>query len=141
MTRPPPDAIDTYPDDVELRSLLSVVLLRAGQFDSAEAQLRGALSRSGPIPRLRYLLSQVLREANRLPEAETEALEAAIALPKDSAVVENLVSILLSRGKPDDALPFIRAQRGREPLGQSWIAYEATAARLLGQPLYHELFD
>jgi Flp pilus assembly protein TadD len=135
------DAIDTYPDDVELRSLLSVVLLRAGQLDSAEAQLRGALSQSGPIPRLRFLLSQVLREANRLPEAETEALEAAIALPKDSAVVENLVSILLSRGKPDDALPFIRAQRSREPLGQSWIAYEATAARLLGQPLYHELFD
>ena len=38
-------------------------------------------------------------------------------------------------------MPFIRAQRAREPLGQKWIAYEATAARLLGEPRYQELFD
>jgi len=27
------------------------------------------------------------------------------------------------------------------PLGQSWIAYEATTSRLLGTALYRELFD
>ena len=134
-------AVAANPDDVEMQILLASVLLRAGKPESAEAQLRTALQRNGSVPQLRFLLSQVLREADRLQEAETEALEAASTIPDDPAVVENLVSILLSRGRPDEALPFIRAQRAREPLGQSWIAYEATAARLLGQPLYNELFD
>src|SRR6266853_1199730 len=85
--------------------------------------------------------TQGLREIGRLQEAETEAMEAAGALPGDSGVIENLVSILLSRGRPGDAMPFIRAQRARAPLAQAWIAYEATAARLLGEPRYQELFD
>jgi len=117
------------------------VLVRAGQYDRAEERLAEALKRLGPVPQLRFLLSQVLREVGRLPEAETEAMEAASALPRDSGVIENLVSILLSRGRPHDAMPFIRVQRARGPLEQSWLAYEATAARLLGEPRYEELFD
>ena len=134
-------AIDAHPADLALQSLLASVLLRAGKLNDAEDHLRTALRKHGPLPQLRQLLSQVLREMNRLQEAETEALEAAIALPDDSAGIENLVSILLSRGRPDDALPFIERQRAREPLGQSWIAYEATTSRLLGTALYRELFD
>jgi Flp pilus assembly protein TadD len=134
-------AIDAHPADLALQSLLASVLLRAGKLNDAEAHLRTALQKHGQLPQLRHLLSQVLREMNRLQEAETEALEAAIALPDDSAGIENLVSILLSRGRPDDALPFIQRQRAREPLGQSWIAYEATTSRLLGTALYRELFD
>ncbi len=129
------------PEDVQLQGLLAAVLMRAGRHDSAEQGLRQALQRTGQAPRLRFHLSQVLHEAGRLQEAEVEALEAAGALRNDSAVVESLVSILLSRGRADDALPFIQAQRAREPFGQGWLAYEATAARLLGRPQYQELFD
>jgi Flp pilus assembly protein TadD len=134
-------AMNAHPTDLALQSLLASVLLRAGKLNDAETHLRTALQQHGPLPQLRHLLSQVLREMNRLQEAETEALEAAIAMPDDSAGIENLISILLSRGRPEDALPFIQRQRTREPLGQSWIAYEATTARLLGTPLYRELFD
>ena len=134
-------AIGAHPADPALQFLLAGVLLRAGKLQDAELHLRKALQQHGPLPQLRHLLAQVLREMNRLPEAETEALEAAIVMPDDAAGIENLVSILLSRGRPEDALPFIQRQRARDPLGQTWIAYEATAARLLGTPLYQELFD
>ena len=36
---------------------------------------------------------------------------------------------------------FITPQRQRVPNEQRWIAYEATAARLAGMPLYRELYD
>ncbi len=128
-------------DDPSLQESLAGLLLEAGQGDVAERLVRGEVKRAGPMPRLRYLLSRVMREGGRLAEAETEALEAAAALAEDPGVVENLVSILLSRERPAEALAFIRAQRARMPLGQGWIAYEALAARLLGQPLYEELYD
>src|SRR3984957_8578673 len=134
-------AINTYPADLALQSLLASVLLRAGKLQDAETHLRGALQKHGPLPQLRHLLSQVLREMNRLQEAETEALEAAIAMPDGPTGIENRLSILLPRGGPEDPLPFIQRQRAREPLGQSWIAYEATTSRLLGTALYRELFD
>jgi len=130
------------PQDVRLQEVLAVLLLRAGRGDVAELLLREQLRlAAGPVPYLRSLLSQVLRELQRLPEAETEALEAAAALPQDPHVVENLVSILLSRGRPQEALAFIRTQRARDRLAQGWLAYEATAARLLDQPAYRELYD
>jgi Flp pilus assembly protein TadD len=134
-------AVRAAPDDTRLPTLLATLLLRAGRGDVAEQLLRAQLARAGAVPQLRFALSQVLREAGRLAEAETEALEVAGALPEDAAVTENVVSILLSRGRPEDALPFIRAQRARTPLAPGWIAYEATAARLRGEPGYRELYD
>ncbi|HEV2229603.1 MAG TPA: tetratricopeptide repeat protein [Steroidobacteraceae bacterium] len=134
-------AVREAPDDLSLEQALAGLLLTAGRTDVAEQVLRDALERLGPVPYLRFLLSRVMREGPRLAEAETEALEAAAALPEDPAVVENLVSILLSRERPAEALAFIRAQRLRMPRAQGWIAYEALAARLLGQPLYGELYD
>jgi tetratricopeptide (TPR) repeat protein len=128
-------------DDLNLQETLAVLLLNAGRGDVAERLLRDELKRAGPQPRLRYVLSRVMREGGQLAEAETEALEAAAALPDDAGVIENLVSILLSRERPAEALAFIRAQRARMPLAQGWIAYEALAARLLGQPLHGELYD
>ena len=128
-------------DDLNLQEALAGLLLSAGRGDVAEKLLREEVKRAGPLPRLRYLLSRVMRESERLAEAETEALEAAAALPEEPGVVENLVSILLSRGRPEEAQPFIRAQRARSPWAQGWIAYEALAARVLGQPLYAELYD
>jgi len=134
-------AATEYQEDLALQSVLATVLLRAGKLNDAETHLRTALHRRGPLPQLRHLLAQVLREMSRLQEAETEALEAAIAMPDDSAGIANLVSILLSRGRPEDALPFIQRQQAREPTAQSWIAYEAIAARQLGTARYGELFN
>ncbi len=135
------NSIAAHPDDLQLQALRGNVLLRAGRYDLAESRIRDVLTARGSLPQFRALLAQVLLEVGRLKEAELEALEAAGAQPRDSAMVDVLVSILLARGRAEDAQPFIRAQRALQPDVQTWIAYEATAARLLGQPDYHDLFD
>jgi len=134
-------AIRADPDNLPLQHLLCVVLLRAGRYDLAEAGLREVLASRGPLPQFRAALAWVLLELGQLKEAETEALEAAAALPRDSEVLDLVVSVLLSRGRPDDAWPFICAQRAREPHRQNWLAHEAIAARLLGRPIHRELFN
>jgi Flp pilus assembly protein TadD len=121
--------------------LFSTVLWRAGDLTGAERVLRNLIASHGPDPDARCMLSQVLHEQGRLKEAETEATEAAIAKPGDPDTVETFVTILLSRGRPDDALPFIAAQHSRFPTDQRWIAFDAVAARLLGLPRYRELHD
>jgi Flp pilus assembly protein TadD len=134
-------AVQQLPENFGLRSKLTALLVRTGRAAVAEELLREELKRAGPQPKLRLLLSQVLREGERLAEAETHALEAAAALPEDPAAVENLVSILLSRGRPQEALAFIRTQRTSQPHSQRWLAWETTAARLLGQDSYREWAD
>src|SRR5262249_14328375 len=116
-------------------------LWRAGDQQGAERHYRDLLARRGPDPEVRTALAQVLHEAGRLQEAEVEAAEAAIARPQQPNIVDTLVSILLARGRPDEALPFIEGQRSLAPNEQRWIAHQATAARLLDQPLYRELYD
>jgi Flp pilus assembly protein TadD len=129
------------PDDTSTQLLHGIVLWRAGDVRGAERVYRDLLARKGPDPDVRLALAQVLQEAGRLEEAEVEAMEVATARPQDSKVLECLVVILLSRGRARDAMPFIRAQRSLHPDDQGWLAYEATAARLSGDPLYRELYD
>jgi Flp pilus assembly protein TadD len=124
-----------------LQLLLAEVLWRSGDLNSAETVLRDVLTRHGPNGATTAMLATVLQETGRLKEAETLALDAATLAPKDAVVLENLVSILLSRGNAAEALPFIEAHRARLPEAQGWIAYEATAARLLGRELYPYLYD
>jgi Flp pilus assembly protein TadD len=134
-------AVAAHPDDMQLQSLLGTVLWRAGDHAAAERHYRELIARNGPDPDLRTALAQVLHETGQLKEAEVEAAEAAIAKPQDARVVETLVSILLARGQADEAVPFIEKQRARTPNDQGWIAYEATAARLMDQPSYRNLYD
>src|SRR5207248_223807 len=89
-----------------LQSLLAEVLWRSGDLNSAETVLRDLLSRHGPDGPTGAMLATVLQEAGRLKEAETLALDAAALAPKDPVVLENLVSIMLSRGNAAEALPF-----------------------------------
>ena len=134
-------AATAQPGNVPLQTAFATVLKGAGAVELAERHLRQSMRERGALPELRSLLAQLLHEAGRLAEAETEALEAAAARPGDSLIIDTLVLILLSRGRAHDALAFLVPQRRREPLVQSWIAYEATAARLLGRDEYRELYD
>jgi Flp pilus assembly protein TadD len=129
------------PDDLALQTALVYALKGAGRFDAAERQLRQALRERGPAPSLLALLAQLLQESERVAEAETEALQAAALMPDDPEIIETLVAILLARGRARDAQSYLSVRRAREPRLQNWIAYEATAARLLGSDQYHELYD
>lgn len=134
------DAAAKHRSNHDLQILLSLILRRAGDLQRAENLLRD-VARTGPSPDVRAALAEVLLESGRVKEAEAEALEAVGARPNDTRFTDILVSILLARGRAQDALPFIQRQRQLFPLQQSWIAYEATVARVLSDARYHELYD
>jgi Tfp pilus assembly protein PilF len=128
--------------NVPLQGLLAELLWRSGELAGAETLLRDVLAREKSEPSIRSTLAMVLMEQGRLDEAEREALEAVAAgNADDRAAALNLVTILLMRGRPEEAQPFIAANLRRDPLAQAWLALEATAARMLGQERYRELYD
>ena len=128
-------------EDAGLQQLFAEVLWRAGKLSGAEAVLQDLVVRKLGGAHVLSTLASVLHEGGRLKEAESFAIQATTAAPGDAVIVENLVSILLSRGRPEDAMPFIRTHRMYAPDSQAWVAYEATAARLLGNEIYQRLYD
>jgi Flp pilus assembly protein TadD len=134
-------AAATSRGDLRLQLRFGDLLRRSGDLAGSETVLRDVLAHHGSLPEVRSSLAIVLHESGRLKEAEIEALEAAAARPQNPVVIENLVAIQLAAGRHREALPFITAQRTRDPNEQRWIAYEATAARLAGSLLYQELYD
>jgi Flp pilus assembly protein TadD len=134
-------AVKANRENARLQHLLGKLLWRAGQSSEAEMFLRDLLSRKGALAGVQSTLSALLLEEGRLKEAETLALEAAAVRPNDPDTLVNAVSILIARGAADDAMSLITAQRQRFPTSQIWLAYEATASRLLGTDRYRELYD
>ncbi len=141
FTRGLEEALRAAPNDLALHEALASLLFRAGRHSQAESRIRDVLKVHGSLPQFRTLLANVLLEQARLQEAEAEALEAASGEARDARAVDLLVTILLARTRPEEALPFIFTKRAQEPDAQNWIAHEAVAARLMGRPRYRELFD
>jgi hypothetical protein len=82
----------------------------------------------------------VLLQLGSLEEAERDARRAAASEPHP-AIVENLVAVLLMRARAKEALEWIAKFRREQPREQRWIAYQASAARMLDDDLYAELYD
>lgn len=136
------EACKQRPQDVSLRVLHARVLRRAGNLRDAARVLYDLLAQDDANAEARAELAAILHEGGQLLEAENQALEAAAARRADPRIVETLALILLARGRPDEALQFIRPQRERVPHEQTWIAYEATAHRLSGdEAAYRRLYD
>ena len=134
-------AANAHRDDAALQLLMGEVLWRAGELQGAEVVLQDLLYRKPGNAQVQSTLACVLLEAGQLKQSEAHALDAAAAAPGDPVINENLVTILLARGQPDDAMRFIKTQRQLRPDSQAWIAFEATAARMLGTELYQQLYD
>jgi len=117
------------------------VLRQTGDLAGSEVLLRDLIARMGATPELRSSLATVLHAAGRLQEAEGEARAAVGARPTDDTILANWVTVLLSLGRADAALPLIRAARARVPLEAAWIAHEAIAARVAGDPAHAVLYD
>src|SRR5579883_1366513 len=134
-------AVKANRDNPGLQLLLGEILWRAGQLSEAETLVRDLLKRPTPAPAAQSTLAAILFDQGRVDEAETYALEAAAMRPEEHAVLLNVVTILLARDRVEDAVPFIEAQLRRHPDSQMWLAYEATASRILGTERYHHLYD
>ena len=133
-------AVKSNRENVPLQLLLGELLWRSGRLAEAETLARDLLTRT-PTPAVRSTLAGILFDQGRLEEAETHALEAAAARPEAQGVLVNVVTILLARGRAEEAVPFIQAQLTRLPQAQMWLAFDTIASRMLATPRYDELCD
>jgi tetratricopeptide (TPR) repeat protein len=128
-------------DKPNLVLLRGDLLRRAGRIDEALGLMYDLLERHPDSPSLATSLAVLLQEHGELEEALGHARRAAEASPDDTAANENLIAILLQLGRADETIRYLARMRRLEPLDQRWLTYEATAARLMGDPRYEELFD
>lgn len=135
------DAARRQGGDPGLERLYGVMLQRAGDHAAAERQFRALLASEGPVPEVQSALAASLHETGQLDAAVDAVREAVAARPEDAGIADNAIAILLAIGDAEAAMTHVRRWREREPHGQGWLAYEATAARLLGDPRYEELYD
>ena len=61
--------------------------------------------------------------------------------PDQAGGMAALISAYLMSGQPQKALEQARVMQAKEPAGQQWIAYEATALRAIDPHAYRELVD
>ncbi len=124
-----------------LRATLADILRRAGRFEDSAGILRAMIDTDGWTAGTATGLAVTLQEQGRPADALAHARAAFAARTDDSDVAETLIALLLQLGEAGEARPLIAGQRRRQPLDQRWLAHEATAARLLGDPRYKLLFD
>lgn len=134
-------ALSTRAPDPALRLALGNLLRQAGHLDAAEAQLRALLQESGRIPEVLASLATVVHTQGRYDEAVSLAREAAAARPEKASIAQTLAGALLSAGQGAEAMRVIEQWRPRQPLDQGWIAFEASALRLIGDDRYRTLYD
>ncbi|WP_430419207.1 putative 2OG-Fe(II) oxygenase [Phenylobacterium sp.] len=113
----------------------------AGQAEKGAVLLAMAADRMPDEVALLMAAGQAALELGRLDDAERFAARAEARLPDQPGVLNQAVIVHLARGRADLALA--KARRGLEldPGNQSLWGWAASAARALGDPLYHELYD
>ncbi len=134
-------AVQSRPADARLQLALAQILHGANELDAAEAALTDAIVHCHEHPRLLAMLASVNQEAGRNDAALAYARRGVVADPDDHLLADFEIDALMSLGRADEAMPLIRRARQRVPNNQWYIAIEATAARLLGDPLYEVLCD
>ena len=135
------DAVAATRRDPRLRLAHGNLLRQAGMLDDAERELRVLLAELGRTADVLAPLAVVVHTLGRYDEAVSLAGEAAAQRPDSAAIAQTLTGALLSAGRGAEALQVIGAWRPRQPLDQSWIAFEASALRLVGDARYRDLYD
>ncbi len=129
------------PDHVPLRVAHSQLLHAAGEYDKAYEVLDSFSEEQAADTLVQAELSAVHQEAGRYEEALLAARNVAAGQEGYGEYVDLLIDPLMSLGRADEAMPFIQLAREAVPLNQWYVAMEATAARLLGDPRYETLYD
>jgi len=134
-------AVQNDPGVSELRVALSQILRGAGRLDQAASIMEAGYEEYPEDPRLLAEMSALLQDSGDYQQALVFAERAVAAAPNDPRLEELVIQALLSLGRGSDAMPLIEKARRRAPLDQFYIALEATAARLAGDPRYERLYD
>jgi len=125
----------------ELVVTTAEILRQSGRPEEALAVLDNMRESYGLPPESWSVAATAHVDLNQPVEAEAAARECLDANPEDRLIKGSLITSLLMQGRADEAMPYIQAMRAAEPNGQHWIAYEATALRILGSDKYSHLVD
>ncbi len=133
--------LETSAQDPDLVVTAAEILRQSGRPEQALAVLDN-MRRSAPLPLESWSVAATAHiDLNQASDAEAAARECLSADPEDRLIRGSLITSLLMQGRADEAMPYIQAMREAEPDGQHWIAYEATALRLMGSEEYAHLVD
>lgn len=114
---------------------------QSGQHERAIAAIEDARKSHALDADSFAVLTQAQLDLGNGIAAEKAAVEGLAVAPEDRSLKASLASALLMLGRADAALELVIAMRTAEPNGQHWIAYEATALRMLGDKRYDKLVD
>lgn len=129
------------PNDLALRLACVDVLHRAKQFPKALGVLDAAL-RTAPDNAALLTASGVILDELERPIDGLQALRRVVELSGDTpAAQRNMLSTLIRAGQASEALTLVRQLRAADPDEQYFIACEALAMRVLGDPAYRNLYD
>ncbi len=128
-------------DRQELAVSVAEVLRQSGNPSAAVAVIDRARRKAALPPDSWTVVANAHIDNNDARAAEEAARAGQREFPALRNVKGALVSALLMQGRADDALKLLAPLRRAEPDAQHWLAYEATALRLLGDPRYAELVD
>lgn len=125
----------------DLLATVAEVFRQSGAPDRALAALRAAPAGRNVSPESLSVEATACMDLGHAEEAEAAARRGLAAYPDNGLIKRDLITSLLMQGKASDAMPFIESMRKIEPDGQQWIAYQASALRLLGSDRYASLVD
>lgn len=134
-------ATTLLPDYLQLRVAHSQLLLAAGELDKAYKVLEDLNDTDVQDKAVQGELAAIHQEAGRYDDALRCAQAVAAGSESFGEHVDLIIDALMSLGRADEAMPYIEIARDEAPLNQWYVAMEATAARLLGDPRYEELYD
>ncbi len=128
-------------DNLGLRVAHAQLLRAATEFDKAYTVLDDLDEESLENRAVQAELAAIHQESGRFEEALACARSVAGGAEDFGVHTDLLIDALMSLGRADEAMSHIELARSAEPLNQFYVAMEATAARLLGDPRYEELYD
>lgn len=123
--------------------ILTVIdLIReSGNHGEALARWEGMDGALQETPDALALKALIQREQGDGPGALEAALAAHAKVPDNPGITDMLIAAHLMCGEAGRALAHARRMRELQPLAQHWIAHEAQALALLGEPYAEELLN
>lgn len=135
------DCIAKEPENTALRISLATLLQGAEKFDMAEQFLNDYLVTYGQDAGIHYALAASQTLSGKYDAALDNIQSAELLDGNDHRSLPLKIDALMCLGRADEVKPLVLVGRKRFPEDQWYIAMEATAARLLGESRYHELYN
>lgn len=133
-------ALETFSSDLSLWMTTADLLRRAGHLDRALALLKKA-KRKFVAPQLNSALALLMSVAGDVDGAQLLLTQSTQGQPRLDWIARNSAVIHLTSGNPTAAQNFTRWGLERDRLDQEWIALDAIANRLNGDPNYENVYN